>query len=750
MSIEAIFPTQTVNKPISSSVFGVDLKFVDESYPESIEKTNFAVPVFTINNVDYVLIKDLASFWGFPSSYQLISRLLKLGAVQKVQILKTDSSLNQQLFESAVIKDAELKLDLFYISLPLIFSRIEDKSLFYIQEDTEMNNLRLEDKCEEIGSTLNNKNATHKSVIATNKVDNENDDEDNDDDVDEDDEEDDEDDDGDDDETEVDDLNGNGTGTRKSIKSRNPGVKSAISNDEKVTIGQVFQQYGTDTTTPMTHASFNSINAMSKLNYYKNFGMSGIRFLPNNKLSFAERDLVLSTNNFNDIHIDEETKPKIEEKKKSFRKPIGKSKKHNLLIDPNSIDLAESVIPGQGYIPDFSINHICKVPNYYVTSSHQSLAQSFNTKNLNSSSNSSFLFNDSVRIKSKNIQQLVFSNESDHYNHSKYYYTKTYRGPGSGNYKDGALMNKINKLHFSSHGKPSHKKRISNNDRYNKSLKGLVFEKFDKDFVENLLADQRKYAEDYNNLEMLHNNLQFNVLLNTYRDLAQQTWDNYYKFKLIDFEQLRALQTEKEEIEERKRAIERHDNWVEEEKLRQEQLRLLFEEERKEFEDLQNESAQKKKEIEEKSRRRQLEASLSDSFGNNEENENNDVSEIANIEQEFVTKRDELKENFDKKKQGLINQIPPPQPIETPQLDLGMKFTLPTAYPEIMRNLPLELRTAAQESKDDVPVVKKPIRYVTSYPEGPNPEFLTRIEIIKLPNSNSVGWDNLKKYKSED
>ena len=214
-------------------------------------------------------------------------------------------------------------------------------------------------------------------------------------------------------------------------------------------------------------------------------------------------------------------------------------------------------------------------------------------------------------------------------------------------------MNKINKLHFSSHGKPSHKKRISNNDRYNKSLKGLVFEKFDKDFVENLLADQRKYAEDYNNLEMLHNNLQFNVLLNTYRDLAQQTWDNYYKFKLIDFEQLRALQTEKEEIEERKRAIERHDNWVEEEKLRQEQLRLLFEEERKEFEDLQNESAQKKKEIEEKSRRRQLEASLSDSFGNNEENENNDVSEIANIEQEFVTKRDELKENFDKKSKGL-------------------------------------------------------------------------------------------------
>ena len=133
--------------------------------------------------------------------------------------------------------------------------------------------------------------------------------------------------------------------------------------------------------------------------------MSGIRFLPNNKLSFAERDLVLSTNNFNDIHIDEETKPKIEEKRKVSVNQL-ENQKHNLLIDPNSIDLAESVIPGQGYIPDFSINHICKVPNYYVTSSHQSLAQSFNTKNLNSSSNSSFLFNDSVRIKSKTYNNL--------------------------------------------------------------------------------------------------------------------------------------------------------------------------------------------------------------------------------------------------------------------------------------------------------------------------------------------------------
>ena len=111
------------------------------------------------------------------------------------------------------------------------------------------------------------------------------------------------------------------------------------------------------------------------------------------------------------------------------------SQRNNLQIDPNSIDLSESVIPGQGFIPDFSIHHLCKVPNYYVTSNHQSLPLSFNTKNLNATSNSSYLFNDNVKIKSKSIQKLVFNSDTDNYHHTKYFYTKTYRGPGSGNYK---------------------------------------------------------------------------------------------------------------------------------------------------------------------------------------------------------------------------------------------------------------------------------------------------------------------------
>ncbi|KAL6450090.1 hypothetical protein SBY92_002032 [Candida maltosa Xu316] len=720
MSVTALVPTTSTIKPLSTSAHGVDLKFVDDDYPTSIDKTGFAVPIFTIDNQDYVLIKSVALYWGYPSSYQLIVKLIKKGGIDKSHVLKTNSELNRRLFELNVISETDIVTDLFYISLPLLYSKIEEKDLFYATGDAE-------------GT------GTKDTVNDAPKNDNEHEDDDDEDPLD------------DEEEDEVDDMDEDEDGTEKSSSFNKHFHKrstdSKYNNDEKITIGQVFHQYGLDSTTPLSHALFNSINSVSKLNYYKNFGVSGYRFLPNNKLTFTERDLVLNTNNYSDIHVDEATKPKVEEKKRGFRKPIGKSKKHNLQIDPNTIDLSESVIPGQGYIPDFSVNHICKVPNYYVTSNHQSLPQSFNTKNLNSSSNSSFMFNDNVRIKSKNIQQLVFSNDSDNYQHSKYYYTKTYRGPGSGNYKDGALMNKINKIHFSSHGKPCHKKRILNNNRYNKSLKGLTHERFDKDFVENLLAEQRKYAEDYSNLEMLHNNLQFNVLLNTYRNIAQDTWHNYYKFKLVDFEQLRALQVEAEEIEERKRAAERHNDWIEEEKLRQERLRMIFEDEKSEYQQLHNESNQKTKELQEKMRRRQLEASLSDSFGGDNENANKDATELAEIQQEFETKRNELKEKFENKKKDLMNPIPPPQPIETPQLELNNKFTSPAAYPEILRNLPLELRGTSQETKDDVPSIKKPIRYVTTYPEGSNPQYLTRIEIIKLPNSNAVGWDNLKKYK---
>ena len=177
-------------------------------------------------------------------------------------------------------------------------------------------------------------------------------------------------------------------------------------------------------------------------------------------------------------------------------------------------------------------------------------------------------------------------------------------------------------------------------------------------------------------------------------------------------------------------------------------MRLVFEDERNEFEQLQSEFGQRKKDLEEKLRRRQLEASLSDSF--EADSENDDESELAQIQQDFESSANALKTKFEAKRKDLINPAPPPQPIETPQLDLNNKFSLPTVYPEIIRNLPLELRGIVQESKEELPPIKKPIHYVTTYPERPNPEYLTRIEIIKLPNANSVGWDNFKKYKDSD
>lgn len=716
MSITVTFPKSPSTKK-RAPAFGIELEFSQQGSSDgAIEKAALAVPVFSVDNQDFVLIRDLAKYWGYPSSYQLIVKLVKCANIEKSQILKTDKDLNKELFELDLIEEADTKIDLFYISLPLVYSRIENKQVFYV--------LREPDQLKVSKAPTQEKPA---SVVAA-EEDDDNLDDDEEDEVDED----------------MDEDNDNSGELSKGYKHMHKDHLKYI-NDDRVTIGQVFHQYGLDPSTPLTHSLFNSINSMSKLNYYKNFGVSGYRFLPNSKLSYAERELVLNANNYNDMHINEKTESKP---KKSFRKPIGKSKKHNLQIDPNSIDLSESVIPGQGFIPDFSIHHLCKVPNYYVTSNHQSLPLSFNTKNLNATSNSSYLFNDNVKIKSKSIQKLVFNSDTDNYHHTKYFYTKTYRGPGSGNYKDGALMNKINKIHLSSNKKPRHKRKVSNNNRYNKSLKGLVHEKFDKNFVEYLLSEQRKYTEDYSNLEILHNSLQFNVLLNTYRGVAQETWNNYYKFKLIDFEQLKALQMEANELEERKLDAARHQQWAEEEKLRQERLRLVFEDERNEFEQLQSEFGQRKKDLEEKLRRRQLEASLSDSF--EADSENDDESELAQIQQDFESSANALKTKFEAKRKDLINPAPPPQPIETPQLDLNNKFSLPTVYPEIIRNLPLELRGVVQESKEELPPIKKPIRYVTTYPERPNPEYLTRIEIIKLPNANSVGWDNFKKYKDSD
>ncbi|KAI5957101.1 hypothetical protein KGF54_000029 [Candida jiufengensis] len=727
-------------------------KFKSESrnvgYTREVDTKQLAIPSFSYNKQQYALIKHLSRLWNLPSSYQTISLLSKNG-INTNEIRKTNKELNEKLFDLNVIKQSDLPTKLFYLSLNVLSSILENNECIYLINVTAESNAKSSDKNGEEKEDIDVEKTKKSEEDDENESPIEDEEEDEVDDNENDDEEEEEDDDDDSEDDEGDTFEVEMKKTEKKQKLHRHIHKHKFDmkflGDDKVTISQVFPQYGlVESTIQLTHGSFGSLNPSTKLNFYKQIpNHVGFKFLPNTKLNFDERELLLNTNSISNIQMRDEMAGG--DKKRNFRRPLGKSKKNNIHLDPNTLDLSESVIPGQGYIPEFNINHLCKVPNYYVTSNNQSTQQSFNTKKLNTTSNSSFLFNDGIKM-SKNIQQLIFSNDSDNYHHSKYYYTKGYRGPGSGNYKDGALMNKINKIHTTQDKRRFHKRKISSKDRYNKSLKGLLHDKFNANFVESLLAEQRKYTEDYSNLEMLHNNLQYNLLLNSYRSISQDTWNCYFKFKSFDFEQYNALQMEKNEIEAKNLASEEHRKWTEDEKLREERLRMVFDDERLAFEKLQQKFMEKQKQLEEKKRREQLELSFDDSY--DKEDEDMDKNEdFDNLRLGFEKERSDLEKEFNDKKKSFLNSSKLPQPVETPQLNIVSRFTSPAAYPDIARHLPLELRSTVDLNKDEVPSIKHPIQYVATYPITGNEEYLTKFEIVKIPNANSFGWDNIKKYK---
>lgn len=709
-------PLEFVNGDQTNKSSSIDLK----SLPGSI-----AIPVFLYNGQVYVLIKHLATLWNFLSSYQLILSLSKHG-IEKKNILQTDPSMNDALFTQGAISKEDQSSKLFYISLPLIYLRILNKDVFYNSGYAD------EDLIEDISSP-----GRVNSVVPVASEEKE------DEPLIDDEEEDEVDDAYEEGEMEEEDKEGALLKQARHHHFHKRTQESESLGDDRVTVSQVFPQYGVvESTTQLNHTLFGTLNSSTKLNFYKTLLTPGLRFLPNTKLNFNERELLLGSNNFLDIQIEGSSESL---KRQGLRKPLGRSRKNNIHIDPNTLDLSESVVPGQGYIPEFSVSHLCKVPNYYITSNQQAPLQSFNTKKLNTTSNSSFLFTDGIKM-SKNIQQLVFNNESDNYHHSKYFYTKGYRGPGSGNYKDGALMKKISKIPVSSDRRRFHKTKLSNREKYNKSLKGLAHERFNKNSVERLLAEQRKYTEDYLNLEMLHNSVQFNFLLNSYREIAEETWNCYFKFKLFDLEQYKALQLEKDELKERDRLLSEHKKWIEDDKLREERLRMIFSDEHAAKEKLKQEFVEKRKEMEEKRRRLELEASFDNSI--NKDDEGADFAgKLEALESEYRRKQNDLLRDYDLKKKQFLTPLKPPQPIETPQIDIVSKFVSPAAHPEILRQLPIELRDAADLSKDVVPSIKNPIKYVTTFPTNTNDEYLTRIEVVKLPNANSIGWDNLRKYK---
>ncbi|ODV81185.1 uncharacterized protein CANTADRAFT_25409 [Suhomyces tanzawaensis NRRL Y-17324] len=705
MHIEVTFPILP-REPPRNGVARTTLELIKEDNLPNEEDVSWIIssvgfPVFKMNgfNEYYVLLKDLAHIWGYPSSYQLINKLIKNTAIERNDLLKsTDQDLNLLLLNHELISSKEVKFKLFYTKLSVIYTLVQNKEVFFGGE-TEGAILQSGSARADEEHVFNESSSTAHSKEV-------------------------------------------GEGSNKSsdeINIEEVKKSSHKTPEDKITISQVFPHYGiVESHIEMSHSFFNSLNSLAKLNYYKS-SPNAYRFLPNNKLTYAEREIINRDNDFSDIQLEDSKRANG----KDSRKNIGKKKSTNS-FDLNSIDLTESVIPGQGYIQEFNVNHLCKVPSYYITTNNQQAAlqpkSGFNMKRINQTSNSSFLFNENLKT-SKSVQKLLFSNEADNNNYTKYYYTKSYRGPGSGNYKDASVMNRINRIQTTTDPiRNSHKvsKQLFKPPkvRYNQNLKGLVHDKFSKKVVDRIFAKQRTYTEDYINLEMLHSNAQFNLLVNSYREISEDTWENYYKYKMTDFEQLGASQKERAEIEARDAYIRNYQEWQKGESDRQEKLRTKTERAKQRDERVQMRNLQKQREIEEKRRRRQLEASFNDPFGSNEDDFLKELEEDNAIEDENSEQSED--------EADLHVAKPPPTPIETPQLDIQGKFTLPTFHPEIIKLLPADLR---DQDQAPIPSIKRVIRYTSTYPDTSNPEILNKLEIIKLPNSNSMGWDNLRKYR---
>lgn len=405
-----------------------------------------------------------------------------------------------------------------------------------------------------------------------------------------------------------------------------PETDSSEYNTDKITVTQVFPQYGfVNNTIELNHSTFNCITNSSKYNYYKS--IENFNHLPMSKLPHSELENLYNVNDYSKLEVN---KPNVIIQNIKRRKPIGKTRKNATNIDPNTLELKDTVIPGQGLIQEFSINHVCKVPNYYVTNAN-STPTSGSSSQIGEKLNTSFLNIPKLKeVKiSRDVSQLVINNDYENFNFNKYFYVRSYRGPGSGNYKDASLINRINKI-------PSTDKVVKKNHlsqigkRHRLHIKGLVHEKFNKQYVDYVT---RLNGDDYENLEMLHNTLQFNLLLNTYRDISTDTWNNYFKFKFTDFEQL----TERKHIEAENEAI-----------------------------------------------------------------------------------------------------AAPPNATYGAKYLLN-KFNVPQDYKEIIRKVPSDLRDE----------IRHPLYFNMKTSETNNSPFLTNIDIIKLPNANSIGWDNLKKYRDQ-
>ncbi|GEQ71381.1 hypothetical protein JCM33374_g5064 [Metschnikowia sp. JCM 33374] len=548
------------------------------------------VPYFTYNNSQYVLVRDLAGAWNFPSSYQVITRLTRKSGVPKSELLRTsDEALNELLVENGLLLPAEQNTSLFYIELAKLYSILLEDSSILVSADDAM-----------------------------------------------------------------------------SVEAASAPAKP-LSDEESITISQVFPNYGAvEESLPLNHATFLSLTPLTKLHVYKHEG--NYRKVYGTSLSAHERELLTISSNYTsyDVSTSPPSSSEDSERSKKSKKPLGRQKKFVGNVDPNQLDVTENVLPGCGLIPEFNVNSICKVPNYFVTNKEMGAQQ-------NALHNPAKSHLDGLRTKGKKpsdmpkqLYQLLSNTDQEAY-HFKYYYFKSYRGPGSGNYKDAALVNKINKIkrftpataptsnsntHIAASKvtKPPHK-------RGDIAIKGLVHEYFSHENVEIVIERQRRFVEDFENLEMLHNNTLFNLLVNAYREVASDTWDAFYKFKMIDFEKMYS-----------------------------------------------------------KTRNQNLQVKKAELLARQ--------AEKQSLTGAPVPRSDEL--------------------TEVLKADLSTRFSLPSDYPEIMEKLPCELRG---DDGDEAHSLSEPVRYIARYPDKNSPGMLNQIEVVKLPNANSLAWDNIKKYR---
>ena len=315
-------------------------------------------------------------------------------------------------------------------------------------------------------------------------------------------------------------------------------------DDDIVTVAQVVPQLSSNAMgLELSYSNFSSLTRLSKLNFYKE-SPAYQKFIPNSKLFINEREQLYKENDLTstDAKIPEQTVLEEPKEPRRGRKALGKPKKNTINIDPNTMNLSETIIPGQGFTQPFNLGVFNMVPSYFVTSTNETATSNNAPKRANASS---LLLGDAAKV-TRNIQGIVMPNNNynESVNRSKYFYSKSHRSLGSGNFRDATTVQKVNKIPVTSNNKIKvYHKRAGDypqtiKGRGRMSVKGLMYERFSKKAVRDTIKKQSEKVEDYENLEMLHSVSQLNFLLNSYRRVSESSWSSYFKFKQTDFAQL--------------------------------------------------------------------------------------------------------------------------------------------------------------------------------------------------------------------